>query len=141
MALLNEHIGSCEAFLAAWREHERVDRDPMVDSDTREYQYAMFAYGGGLDRMARAHLSGNTEAALAALVAISNIDLLVAGFYSVGAEVDPDVAAELRGIRTTLTNLWRFHDCSGADPSTREYARYVEAPEKHDLVRWEQERK
>jgi len=129
-------LGSIAAFLEAWREHERLDTDPDVDSDTQEYARASFAYNGGEEWFSTCWLENHTEAALAALITIKRVDLLLCGFYSVGAEIDPDEAAELNRIRKTLVNLWRFHDKEGADPVTRPFAEAAEVTESHDLIRW-----
>lgn len=133
----NPMRGSAEAFLDAWREHRRLDDAEEAQTDSAEYYRAMFAYEGGQKRIGDAHVRGNTEGALAALIAIDRINLILGGFYAVGMEIDHDEAEELRGIKRTLENLWRYHDRAGADPATREYAKYVGAVQKNDLVSWE----
>lgn len=127
---------SAEAFMRAFEEFRRLD-DDASDTDTPEFQLAMYAFEGAQER-AVFKVHDHDEGALAALVAFDKVETILGGAYTAGGGpfADDDMRAELRAVQKALRNLWRHHDRAGG-VAARPYAEYLGAAERRDRVAWE----
>lgn len=127
---------SVEAFMRAFREFQRLD-DLDGNTDTPEFQLAMYAFEGAKERAVVHRAEDHDQAAIAALVAFDKAQLILDGGFTIGGGplADQDERAELYAIQNALKNLWRYHDREGGK-AARRFAEYVGVAEQLDLVAW-----
>lgn len=124
-----------QAFMAAWRGHCVVEEIDTVDG--ARYEASLNALTGALDRALSAGIDHGDHAAITLLEAFSRLGDLIHGCHS-EKDLEADVVAQLCAAREGLRMAWRYLDQCGAS-AVRDYAVFVGAPERQDLVRWERE--
>lgn len=124
-----------QAFLRAfdlyYKSLDGLDGDDRTEADRR---YDDFAYGGARETIRHGIVNNFEEVAIAALISREAMDMIVEGHFQ--EDLTPPLLNELRSIRDTLDNLWRFADERGGS-GARGFARHVGAADESDLVRWQ----
>lgn len=126
--------GKPAAFVLAFQEFRRVE-DGDEDADSTEYQAAVNAYEGAVDRLLVGEADTHDEAAFTALAAFNELDIVLGDGCG---RLSKEAKAVLSKVSEGLEKLWRFHDKAGAR-AARAYAKYVGVVDTCDERRWDRE--
>ncbi|OHT22181.1 hypothetical protein [Edaphosphingomonas haloaromaticamans] len=125
-----------EAFMQTFLEWKVLDEDLNHEIDVI-YKRLAFAYEGGKARAAFGgwYMSGD-HAAIAALVAFEEIDMILDNQYQTPSmERGREEENALLRVAESLRSVWRYLDRQGFT-AVRPFARYVGAVQKSDEIIW-----